>query len=341
MSDLGSNAVTWTNFGAIALLGLSLVFVLSIPQIYAISSSTDKAAYYADDKIIVSGNVGNVAEGKYIGLQIRSSSDLVQIDQFMPSSDGSFSKEYAAKGAKWSLPGTYSVIVAYDGQTTTSTFQFSPEPNQETPSQPITQPTVQPAVPPVQPAVPPVQPTKPKIPGFPALGISPQNYFERYQNEPAFREWFEKTFHGYTIQEIVGYKKTHIESFPDVTKSRQYYLDRYNSQIEYKTWFDSQFPGESIYEFFDITQDKIPDWIKSAAGQWASGQMSDSDFANGIKYLIENDFIRVSDTTDAAKNEIPDWVRNNASWWASGKITEAEFINAIKYLIENKVIILD
>lgn len=316
------------SFGAKALLGLSLLFVLSVPHVYAIDSSTDKTSYGPDDKIIVSGNVGNIASGKYISLQIRSSNDLVQIDQFMPSGDGSFSKEYFAKGAKWSLPGTYSVIVAYDGQTDTSSFQFSPEPSQEAPSQSI----------PMQPSV----QTKPKIPGFPALDASPQHYFERYQNEPAFREWFEKTFHGYTIQEIVGYKKTHIESFPDSTKSRQYYLDRYNNQQEYKTWFDSQFPGESIYEFFDIEQDKIPDWIKSTAAQWASGQISDSDFADGIRYLINNDFIAISNIPDTqSESEIPDWIRNNASWWASGKITEGEFINAIKYLIENKIIILD
>lgn len=318
--------MTRVNFSAIALLGLSLLFVLSVPHVYAINSSTDKTTYHADDKITISGNVGNVVAGKYVGLQIRSSNDLVQIDQFMPSGDGSFSKEYFAKGAKWSLPGAYSIVVAYDGQTATSTFQFSPEPNQvQSPSQPIMQPQA-----------------KPKIPGFPALDASPQHYFERYQNEPIFKEWFEEIFHGYTIQEIVGYKKTHIESFPDVTKSRQYYLDRYNNEQEYKAWFDSQFPGETIYEFFDITQDKIPDWIRNTAAQWASGEMSDSDFANGIKYLIENDFIRVSDIPDTqSENEIPDWIRNNASWWASGKITEAEFINAIKYLIENKIIILD
>jgi len=320
-------------FSSKILLVLSLLFVLSVPDVYAISSSTDKTSYSTDDKITVSGNVGNVAAGKYVSLQIRSSNDLVQIDQFMPLGDGSFSKEYLAKGAKWSLPGTYSAIVAYDGQTSTSTFQFNPESNQETqsPVQTTPQPTMRPA-----------SQIKPKIPGFPALDISPQHYFERYQNEPAFKEWFEKIFHGYTIQEIVGYKKTHLDSFPDMTKSRQYYLDRYNDEEEYKTWFDSQFPGETIYEFFDITQAKIPDWIKNTAAQWASGELSDSDFANAIKYLIENNFIKTFNIPDTqSENEIPDWIRNNASWWASGKITEDEFINAIKYLIENRIIILD
>jgi hypothetical protein len=318
--------VTRANFGAIALLGLSL-FVLSFPYAYAISASTDKTTYHADDKITVSGNVGSISDGKYVGLQIRSSNDLVQIDQFMPSGDGSFSKEYFAKGAKWSLPGTYSIIVAYDGQTATSTFEFSAEPSQAS----------QPAVQPMQPAQ-----AKPKIPNFPALDVSPQHYFERYQNEPVFKDWFERIFHGYTIQEIVGYKETHLDSFPDSTKSRQYYLDRYNNEIEYKEWFDSQFPGETIYEFFDIEHDRIPDWIKNTAAQWSRGEISDSDFADGIRYLIEYDFIETQGVPDtASESEIPNWIKNSASWWASGKITETEFTNSIKYLIENKIIILD
>ncbi|WKT58146.1 hypothetical protein QVH35_01100 [Candidatus Nitrosotenuis chungbukensis] len=64
--------MSWTNFGAMILLGLSLLFVLSVPHVYAINSSTDKTSYGPGDKITISGNVGNMAAGKYIGLQIRS-----------------------------------------------------------------------------------------------------------------------------------------------------------------------------------------------------------------------------------------------------------------------------
>lgn len=324
--------ITLIGFSVKVLLGLSLFFVLTIPYVYAVSSNTDKTSYSIEDKITISGNVGNVVAGKYIGLQIRSSNDLVQLDQFMPSGDGSFSKEYFAKGAKWDLPGTYTVIIAYDGQTTTSTFQFNPKSNQESQNPNLQTVKVQPE-----------PQTKPKIPGFPALDKSPQHYFDRYQNEPAFKEWFDKTFHGYTVQEIVGYKKTHIDVFPDITKSRQYYLDRYSNEERYKTWFDSQFPGESIYEFFDISEEKIPNWIKNSAKQWARAEITDSDFVNGIKYLIENNFIRASGLSDNTKsgNEIPDWIRNNALWWSSDKITEDEFVDGIEYLIEKRVIVLD
>ena len=313
------------------LFGLSLFFVLSIPYVYAINIDTDQTTYSLEDKIIVSGNVESVTSGKFVGLQIRSSNDLVQLDQFLPSSDGSFSKEYVAKGAKWSSSGPYTIIVAYEGQTASSTFQFNSEAKPES-NQILTPKKAE------------EFPIKPKIPDFPAVDKSPQYYFDRYQNEPVFKEWFDKIFHGYTVQDIVGYEKTHIAGFPDITKSRQHYLDRYNNEEKYKEWFDSQFPGKSIYDFFEISKEKIPNWIKDSAKEWAKGQISDSDFIVKIKYLVEKNIIKPADIPlDMQSDEagIPNWIRNNASWWASGQITENEFVNSIKYLIENKIIILD
>ncbi|MBM2851895.1 MAG: hypothetical protein HW420_442, partial [Candidatus Nitrosotenuis sp.] len=89
-------------------------------------------------------------------------------------------------------------------------------------------------------------------------------------------------------------------------------------------------------------QRKNTSWVKNSARQWSRGEISDSDFINGIKYLVENNFIKVSGFPDThSGDKIPDWIRSNASWWSSGKITEDEFVNGIKYLIENGVITLD
>jgi len=41
-------------------------------------------------------------------------------------------------------------------------------------------------------------------------------------------------------------------------------------------------------------EEKIPDWIKNNAAWWANGMISEDDFVNGIKYLVENGIIRVS-----------------------------------------------
>lgn len=38
---------------------------------------------------------------------------------------------------------------------------------------------------------------------------------------------------------------------------------------------------------------KIPSWVKSNAGWWADGLISDDDFIKGIQYLVEHGIIRV------------------------------------------------
>jgi len=40
-------------------------------------------------------------------------------------------------------------------------------------------------------------------------------------------------------------------------------------------------------------KEKVPDWIKNNAKWWASDLISQEDFVNGIKYLVEKGIIRV------------------------------------------------
>jgi len=42
-----------------------------------------------------------------------------------------------------------------------------------------------------------------------------------------------------------------------------------------------------------IAEQEIPDWIKNNAGWWADGLISEDDFVNGIKYLVEQGIIKV------------------------------------------------
>ena len=41
----------------------------------------------------------------------------------------------------------------------------------------------------------------------------------------------------------------------------------------------------------------VPDWVKNNASWWATNQIGDSDFINGIKYLILNDIISIDNRT--------------------------------------------
>ena len=45
-------------------------------------------------------------------------------------------------------------------------------------------------------------------------------------------------------------------------------------------------------------EDLVPSWIKNNAGWWAEGTVDDTTFLNGIKFLVENDIIKISDSKD-------------------------------------------
>ena len=98
-------------------------------------------------------------------------------------------------------------------------------------------------------------PKKTHIPGFPDPTKDPQSYIDRYNNEPAYKEWFDRNFPDDSIYEIVGVKgpkKTHIPGFPDPTKDPQSYIDRYNNEPAYKAWFDKNFPDDTIYDVVGV-----------------------------------------------------------------------------------------
>ncbi len=81
-------------------------------------------------------------------------------------------------------------------------------------------------------------------------------------------------------------------SFVDPEKDPQSYVDRYNNEASYKEWFDESYPDYTIEEAVGV-QESIPDWIKNNAKWWADGLISEDDFVNGIKYLVEKGIIRV------------------------------------------------
>ena len=85
---------------------------------------------------------------------------------------------------------------------------------------------------------------------------------------------------------------------------------------------------------------QIPDWIKSNAKWWSTGAITDSDFVNGIQYLIKERIIVITDLPaygQATAQKIPAWIKNNAGWWADGKISDSEFVSGIQFLITNGI----
>ena len=81
---------------------------------------------------------------------------------------------------------------------------------------------------------------------------------------------------------------------------------------------------------------EIPNWVKSNAGWWADGTITDGEFVSSVEFLISEGLIVVPPTTVSSETsaEIPNWVKSNAGWWADGTITDGEFVNGIEHLIK-------
>ena len=88
----------------------------------------------------------------------------------------------------------------------------------------------------------------------------------------------------------------------------------------------------------------IPNWIKNNASWWASNQIDDTSFLQGIQYLIKEG-IMIIPATEATEptgsQKVPTWIKNNAGWWANGQIDDSSFVLGIQWLISNGIIIVE
>jgi len=84
----------------------------------------------------------------------------------------------------------------------------------------------------------------------------------------------------------------------------------------------------------------IPSWVKSNAKFWSQGQVADSDFIQGLQYLIQNGMIKVPATqvNSTGSEAIPSWVKSDANYWSTGQISDADFIKSVQYLISTGII---
>jgi hypothetical protein len=105
-----------------------------------------------------------------------------------------------------------------------------------------------------------------KIPDFVDPKKGAQYYLDRYNDEPAYKKWFDSNFPDYTIEEAIELAipdafsepepEKKIAPFVDPDEDPQYYIDRYNNEPTYKAWFDENFPDQTIYEAVGVEAPK-------------------------------------------------------------------------------------
>lgn len=86
---------------------------------------------------------------------------------------------------------------------------------------------------------------------------------------------------------------------------------------------------------------QIPNWVRNNAKWWAQGQLGDSDFIQGVQYLIQQGILKIPQTQSvpsSSSQPIPTWVKTSALWWAQGQISDDDFVKGIQYLVSSGII---
>ena len=83
-----------------------------------------------------------------------------------------------------------------------------------------------------------------------------QFYIDLYNNDPAYKSWFDRNFPYLTIDEAVLIQSSAgLANFVDPTKDPQYYIDRYYNEPIYKSWFDRNYPDMTIEDAVQYGQE--------------------------------------------------------------------------------------
>ncbi len=87
---------------------------------------------------------------------------------------------------------------------------------------------------------------------------------------------------------------------------------------------------------------KVPQWVKTNSEWWSTEQISDSEFLEGVEFLLEKEIISapLKGVTAESNWKIPSWIKITAGWWAEDKISDDDFLNSLENLIKRKIIVI-
>ena len=105
--------------------GLSFADQHALPPIIVIVE-TDQELYTPGNTVLVTITIKDPEVGIPGTLRILDANgNLIGIDQFIPDSVGTYSKEFMADGPLWKVAGDYKILINYGGQKAETTFQFT------------------------------------------------------------------------------------------------------------------------------------------------------------------------------------------------------------------------
>jgi hypothetical protein len=92
-----------------------------IPETIVLTVSTEQDSYVSGNEIVITGTVGEIIVDLPVVLQIVTATDLIEIAQIIPESDGTFTHTILADGPQWLTSGTVTVKAFYGGNNVAET----------------------------------------------------------------------------------------------------------------------------------------------------------------------------------------------------------------------------
>lgn len=94
---------------------------------------------------------------------------------------------------------------------------------------------------------------------------------------------------------------------------------------------------------FSHQDESIPQWIKKDAKWWHEDKITDTEFINSIKWLIEKKIIPLKYTISENRTlqAPPPQLKEIAYFWSTGVIPDKDFVGTIRYLVKNGIIDLN
>ncbi|TLY04877.1 MAG: 6-bladed beta-propeller [Thaumarchaeota archaeon] len=98
--------------------------------------------------------------------------------------------------------------------------------------------------------------------------------------------------------------------------------------------------NNNVQKFSYTKSDQIatPSWVRDTAMWWSVGVSNNTDFAQGIRFMIRQGLIEAPLATEINAVKIPEWLKSNARWWYSGEIDDRTFAMSIQYLLESGIV---
>ena len=138
---------------------------------------------------------------------------------------------------------------------------------------------------------------KTRIPNFPDLDKSPDNYFERYDDEPEYKKWFDSQFPSQSIYVVLGFPEpTKIPSW--IKDNAEWWSTRQINDSDFISGIQHMIKNEIIVipnlPESSESGGTVPEWIRSNAEWWAHDSITDEDFVKGLEFLVEKGIIRIN-----------------------------------------------